>query len=163
MKQFLYWSIAIACWWFWEQGGKWVFIVLGLILFSKSLDTVERDSHYLNGRVEDAERNIEELQTQMTNFDDRNNINPGIAQGHIDVSEQKMSWGNLKIVFDGMGRKIKEMDAKHDALEEHIVEHEVKIRDDNDSLQEEINYLNMRLDRAEKQLAELDKDDFING
>jgi|TARA_B110000261_G_C12867881_1_gene271094 phage shock protein A len=140
MKQFLYWSIALACWWFWEQGGKWVLLVLSLILFLRSLDTAERDSAYLDGRVEDVERNIEELQAQMGNFDDRNNINPGIAQGPIDDSEQKMSWGDLKTVFDGIWRKIKEMDAKHDALEEHIVEHQVKIRHDNDSLQEKVKF-----------------------
>jgi phage shock protein A len=114
--------------------------VLSLILFLRSLDTAERDSAYLDGRVEDVERNIEELQAQMGNFDDRNNINPGIAQGPIDDSEQKMSWGDLKTVFDGIWRKIKEMDAKHDALEEHIVEHQVKIRHDNDSLQEKVKF-----------------------
>jgi thiosulfate reductase cytochrome b subunit len=67
MKTFLSFCFALACWFFWEEGGKWVFLTVSFIYFLIFLDKSARYSAELEGRMEDAENNIRDLYEKSYN------------------------------------------------------------------------------------------------
>jgi len=150
MKTFLSVCFALACWFFWEEGGKWVFLTVSLIYFLISLDKSERYSAELEGRMEDAENNISDLY-------EKSDDEPSAISIHklSEELEHKIKLIDPKIQLDGIARWNNQMDSKYNALEEMIVAQKMQARENQHNLQEEINYLNTRLDHADKQLAKL--------